>query len=446
MRRDILLVVALLVLASPLAAQHRRKKAPKVDPELLKIVEPLIKDLDDPSFGVREDATQKLMQLGPEARPALLPAKDHSSPEVRMRVRRVLLYFQELLRRESLEEIPAGDWPMLKRGPSRGASSGPAIRTAPDVHWYRMLPLILGKPYLDAPLVAGRDRLYAVTRAGQVAAVDRETGKILWVRETGERVFAGPVLAGGRLYVPGSSLTAMHAGTGDVLWRWKTDYGVIASPLVHDGAVYAVEKGEKLAALDPDTGEETWKVRLRATSSAPVLAGKLLVIGTEDGVMAVRPGGMRRWTAETDQPVTITPAVLRDRVVVGDLGRTVYALTSDRGKTVWKRRIPEGRILLTPTVYGDAILFSTSGATFRAIHAADGSDLWTRWIGTVIQSSPCVAGGVAYLVAGSRIRALECVNGDDVWLLDLMGNYASPILVEGSLFLLAFDGGLLSLR
>ena len=57
---------------------------------------------------------------------------------------------------------------MLKRGPSRGASSGPAIRTAPDVHWYRMLPLILGKPYLDAPLVAGGDRLYAVTRVWRV--------------------------------------------------------------------------------------------------------------------------------------------------------------------------------------------------------------------------------------------------------------------------------------
>ena len=144
--------------------------------------------------------------------------------------------------------------------------------------------------------------------------------------------------------------------------------------------------------------------------------------------------------------MSTSPVVLPDRIVICDDARTVYALTADRGKRLWRRRIPEGMVKESPVVYGDAVLFSTSGATFRAIRASDGEDIWARFVGTVIQSSPCAAGGLVYFTAGSNFHAMECADGDDLWRLSLEGLYTAPILVDGTLYVATVNGVLLALR
>ncbi len=67
MRR--LVIVALLLIvttADPAAARGRRRRPAPVDPEITKVVEPLLKQLGDRSFEVRERATLALMASQPE--------------------------------------------------------------------------------------------------------------------------------------------------------------------------------------------------------------------------------------------------------------------------------------------------------------------------------------------------------------------------------------------
>lgn len=425
-----------------------RDKKPGVDPKVQEAVDLLIKQLDDPSFVAREEATLDLMRMGSSVRPVLAEALKGSSPEVRYRIRRILLHLEEVERRATIEAPLSGDWPMLKRGPGRGASLGDlAIRKLPDVQWYAELPGVTGRPYFDTPLLAAGDMILTVTRRGIVTALHRNTGEIAWSVETGERVFAGPVTASGVVYIPGRSLVALSVKTGRTLWRWTTDYGVSASPLIHGKSVYAVEKGERLVALDPKTGDEKWRARLSATSSPPVPIGDLIVVGHEKGVRAVSAeNGKKRWSFRTRARVDVAVAVLPDRIVVADNNRNIYAISPDRGRRLWHRKIPEGRVLESPVVYGGALFFSTNGATLRALRASDGGDLWTRWAGSLTQSSPCVAGGLIYFCAGSQIRALECANGDDVWNLQLASAFSSPILIQGTLYVVAMDGVAFALR
>ncbi len=437
--RRLLVAALLLVPALPLAAKDT---APAVPPEVAGKVAEAIAALDDPSFAVREDATRALLALGPAAIPALTPALSHPSPEVRRRVRRVLLRYREAERRALMGFPAPSDWPALKRGPDRGAAAGadaPVHR--PSLAWFARLPAEVGAPWFDAPLLAAGGRIYAVTRSGTVAALAAGTGEVVWTTETGEPVFASPVLAGGALYVPGRSLTALDAETGAERWRWRTDYGVSAPALVDGGRVFAVERGERLAALDPVTGEVQWAVRLPATTAAPVVVGDIVVAGTEEGVgfYAVE-NGSRRWFVPTESPVTLTPAVLPDRIVVADAGRTITALSVARGERLWRRRIPEGRVVETPVVYGDALFFSTNGATLRALRASDGTDLWTRFVGCAVQSSPCAAEGLLFLTAGSIVHAYECTEGDDVWFFLAPEGLSSPILVDGTLYVATMDG------
>jgi len=448
MTRIVLALLCSLFLTVPLSAQDRRKKAPPIDPEILEQVDPLVEQLDAASFEAREKATLALRALGLPARPAVELYVDHPSLEVRRRVRRILLHYREIERIAAMGSGSSDDWPMLKRDPGRGAAAGAkAVRDTPEVIWSTELPGVIGLPYFDSPILASGNLIIVLNCKGGVAAVNRETGEVVWLRDTGEPVYAAPVIAAGTLYIPGNSLTAMDLETGRIRWHWKTDYGVSATPLVHDGKVFAVEKGEKLVALDPADGSVKWRARVAATSSSPVAVGKLLVIGLTNGVHAYRiANGTRRWRFETEAPVSTSPVVLPDRIVICDDARTVYALTADRGKRLWRRRIPEGMVKESPVVYGDAVLFSTSGATFRAIRASDGEDIWARFVGTVIQSSPCAAGGLVYFTAGSNFHAMECADGDDLWRLTLEGLYTAPILVDGTLYVATVNGVLLALR
>jgi eukaryotic-like serine/threonine-protein kinase len=200
-------------------------------------------------------------------------------------------------------------------------------------------------------------------------------------------------------------------------------------------------------ALDPADGSVKWRARVAATASSPVVVDDLVVLGLTDGVKAFSvENGTRRWSYKTEAAVESSPVVLPGRIVVADDARTIYALSSKRGKRIWRRSIPEGTVRESPTVYGDTIFFSTSGATFRAIRGSDGEDVWSRFVGSLTTSSPCTAGGLVYFTAGPSFHAMECADGDDLYRLELPGHHASPILVDGVLYLVAMNGALLALK
>jgi outer membrane protein assembly factor BamB len=444
MKRLALLLPLLILLSGPVVAKDRKKKDPAVDPALVKIVEPLIEKLADPSFKVREEASRALMALGPDARPALLAAQADAMLEVRSRISRVLLHYREIDRRRAMGSPAAGDWPMLRRTPGRGGSdNSPAIRRTPGLGWVRELPGRLGEPQFDSPFIVVENRIVSVFRDGRVFAIDRDDGRTVWTKSSGGRIFAGPVMAAGVIYIPGMSLTAMDARQGKILWRFKTDYGVVASPLVSGGRVFAVEKDERIVALDPANGEVIWKKKLRATRSAPVAVNDLVIVGTATGVSAYNlSDGQRRWSAETPRPVSTTPVVLPDRVVIGDAQGGLYAVSLDRGKALWSRRIPDGHIVGTPAVYGDSILFSTSAGTFRSIRALDGGDRWTRFVGSKTAASPCIADSTVYVSSGRILYAMECADGDDVFRMLFDEPHASPVIMDKTLYLMSANGKL----
>lgn len=441
MRRTTLTLIALVLAGTvSLAKDGQGKNA--ADAQMKKIVAPLVKQLDDPSFDVREKATLALIQLGPKAEPALREFMPALSLEARSRLRQVFLHYREIERREALGAPSNGEWPMLKRSPGREASDGlGGIRKKPGFRWTVDLPFAVGRPFFDSPLFSVGNQLIVVGRGGQVASVSADKGKLQWLAKTGEKVYAAPVMAGGTIYVPGDDLTALDARNGKIIWRWKTDYGCTASPLAFGNRIYAIDKGEKIAALDPATGKETWKMRLPVTTSAPVAVGDLIVVGTERGLVAFSASDkITRWRFRSLTPIMSAPAVLPDRIVVGDEKGDVYGVSLDHGRQIWRRSIPEGRLWETPVVYGDVVLFATTGATFRAIRAADGMDLWTRFVGMLKVSSPSVCGGVAYFTAGPRVHAMDCATGDDLWRRVLVSTWSSPILIKKRLYIVSQDG------
>jgi outer membrane protein assembly factor BamB len=61
------------------------------------------------------------------------------------------------------------------------------------------------------------------------------------------------------------------------------------------------------------------------------------------------------------------PAVVEDRLVVGDLEGYLHALSREDGSLVGRVQVGDDPILAAPVVYGDVIYVYTSGGTLAAI-------------------------------------------------------------------------------
>ena len=111
----------------------------------------------------------------------------------------------------------------------------------------------------QTPWVAGRF-VFVITASADVAAVERDTGKVKWVtpltqyRDEKRRepiLWAGPVLASDRLLVAGSTgdLLALSPYTGEVIGKLAIGSPMRLAPVVANRTVYILADSGRLIAL-----------------------------------------------------------------------------------------------------------------------------------------------------------------------------------------------------
>lgn len=112
---------------------------------------------------------------------------------------------------------------------------------------------------LSIPLIAG-DVVFTATTTGQVAALSKLDGTILWIQQLENyknakkrkkrTVWTGPVLAGNRLLVAssGGDVTILDPRSGSVLKDMKVNSGVFVPPVIANETVYILTDDAKLVA------------------------------------------------------------------------------------------------------------------------------------------------------------------------------------------------------
>ncbi len=104
---------------------------------------------------------------------------------------------------------------------------------------------------IHTPYVAG-DSVYVVDTGGQVIALSRRDGKALWTtRLSGGKSWAGPVLAGGRLWLASDTgkLVGVNAAGGKVETQLDLGSPVYIPPVVANGRMYVLTDKARLIAL-----------------------------------------------------------------------------------------------------------------------------------------------------------------------------------------------------
>jgi outer membrane protein assembly factor BamB len=166
--------------------------------------------------------------------------------------------------------------------------------------WSHSYPAELGDKFFEGgttgtPTMEG-DRLYWLSRWGDLFCFDAGSGKVLWqtqiAKETGAPLptwgFTGaPLVAGDRLILNvGEAGTAVDKLTGKVLWKSAPKDAGYSTPLPL-GELALFGSSKSYLAVNLKTGAEAWRVRwlteYGVNAPDPVLAGQKLFLSTGYG-------------------------------------------------------------------------------------------------------------------------------------------------------------------
>jgi outer membrane protein assembly factor BamB len=330
----------------------------------------------------------------------------------------------------------------------------------------------------DWPEWRGKGRLGVWHESGLVERFPAGGPPATW-RTAIHAGYAGPAVAGGRVFVTDSRRTkgnqaieraiALDEQTGAVLWirEWATDYsglqlvyaiGPRATPTVDGDRVYVVGAMGNLLTLDVANGEIVWQkdyvqdfnasIPSWGIAGAPLVDGDRLIalVGGEPDAKLVafdKRSGKEVWRALSsdtepgyNQPIIIDAGGVRQLILFHPQGFS--SLNPATGVVYWEieHRVQMGIVVATPVRSGRYLFFTSQYGGARMLELDDSRPaaklLWSgpgeqdpgmshdtpNTLNSVI-STPIIHGDHVYgLDNDGQLRCLEAATGKLVWKTD----------------------------
>ncbi|MEL6862308.1 MAG: PQQ-binding-like beta-propeller repeat protein [Pseudomonadota bacterium] len=153
---------------------------------------------------------------------------------------------------------------------------------------------------IGARPILGGGLVFAASQSGVFAAIDGRTGNRVWQQPIGTT--QAPALAGEYIFIVGvdAELACIKAGTGQVVWvtelekfkNTKKQKGRVtyAGPMVANNRILIASSRGELIAFDPQTGDETDRLKLGdPVYIEPIAVQDKLIVLTDDArLIAIR--------------------------------------------------------------------------------------------------------------------------------------------------------------
>jgi eukaryotic-like serine/threonine-protein kinase len=237
------------------------------------------------------------------------------------------------------------------------------------------------------------ERAYAATRAGEVLAVDVETGEVAWRFEAAGQVSSTPAFADGHVLVTArnpstgsTTLQAVDADSGEESWQLSPQGTAIPSSPSAGSGIVVVGLGDGANhAIDLESGGERWSMPTRAGVGPSQMAAlpEGTDVGGASGIYApdafelsrLDPAtGDERWSYQLSREILDSSPVLSGRyALIGDASGLAAAIDATTGLLVWKRTLASGPVR-SIAVTSERIFVSTGDGIVVALeHDPDGS-------------------------------------------------------------------------
>jgi outer membrane protein assembly factor BamB len=289
-----------------------------------------------------------------------------------------------------------------------GGLAGPFKRI-----WYRPASALLEFP----PSIAD-GKLLQLADDGQLVALNKSNGRLLWRKDLGALSASTPAIAGNRVYVTiletrkGVSrgrIVALGLKKGNVVWSRAFGSRSESSPLVDSGRVYVGTEGGQVFAFNADNGHELWSYRaFGAVKGSPTLWEGKLYFGDYGGhVQSIQAkNGHRVWVASESGNFLrggtfyCTAAVAFGRVYIGSTDGREYSFSARNGKLAWAKQtgayVYSSAAVQNTDGLGPTVYFGSYDGRFYALNARNGNVRWTYRSGGKISGSPTIVGKTVY--------------------------------------------------
>lgn len=336
-------------------------------------------------------------------------------------------------------------------------------------------------PLTAQPIVAA-GKVFTLDTRSHVRAFHNQTGKLIWETDVkhqneDEYVISGGIAYDGNvLYVTSgyNEVLALNPTDGKIYWRTKISAGSRAAPTIYNGRVFVTGLNNNAIALDAKSGNILWEYEgvgettglLGAASPTadekiviPVFSsGDIVALRVDNGAVAwtdslantLRLGGMAGLSDIRGLPV------MKDNLVIAvSFGGKMAAFDKRTGARIWQREVSSAE---TPWVAGNTIYVLGADYQLLALNLSDGAVLWIKEVqkydkpesrkGLITWAGPIMING-RLLLSGTDGRMVEFNPKDGSvahqWNIRKTVNI-SPIVANGTLYMLAEDGSLLAYR
>jgi outer membrane assembly lipoprotein YfgL len=316
---------------------------------------------------------------------------------------------------------------------------------------------------LDVRVVAGR--AYFASAAGNVVALDAQTGAEVWRNQLDTHLSAGVGSDGRFTAVVGRNNELVVLDAGKVAWRQRLKVLTLTAPLVAGGRVFTLSTDRTVSAFDAASGQRLWQQQ-RSTEALVLGQSGLftavddtLVVGYGGRVAGLNPlTGAGRWevavvsprgTNEVERLVDVVAGFSREgsQLCVRAFQYAVSCLDAATGRTVWSKAANG-----STGVAGDAaqVYGAESDGNLSAWSRKDGEKLWTldRYRFRTL-TAPLVAG--RSLIFGDDAGNLHVLSKTDGApmnriMTDDSGLFVAPVLAGKTLLVVSRRGTVYALR
>jgi eukaryotic-like serine/threonine-protein kinase len=186
-----------------------------------------------------------------------------------------------------------------------------------------------------------------------------------------------------------------------ILWSVSTGVRTKSSPVVSEGTVYFGNDKGTLNAVSTDGKIDLKYFAGSAIEAAPMVFGKKLVIGTNDGFLRAidKVTGKLLWSYTTDNQIAGSANVWiagnKAGIVVGSYDYYLHCVDPETGKALWKVET-ENYINGTPSISNGKIVFGGCDGIMRIVDPLTGNETDTIDIGVYIAASPALSSDLAF--------------------------------------------------
>jgi outer membrane protein assembly factor BamB len=361
-------------------------------------------------------------------------------------------------------------WPMLLGGPERNGNPGAEGPSGSNVV---ATPLIQTNAAINSSPAYANGMIFFGNDEGYIWAVDAASGQAVQKIATGGPVTSSPAVdtENGIVYV--GTVKGLEVLSIDGL----TEIGIIgvgggvsSSPAVAGDLVYFVGGDGNLYVHEASSGFQLSTPIGPSSYSSPAVTDDYVLVGASDGLHILKRSGAGTTlqidpltVVSTDAPVDGTPVVSGDRIYFVTTAGTVASIdladltglvSNDQPRWCWSYQFFTP-VSLTPTVVNDSVLV-TDGENLQAISTANNQcglapDVTT--IGTVnlsmdqnlapgtVASAIAVAGNGLFFGSGNQVYGVAGDGRQINWSVPLGGEVGSvPAVANGLLYVGASDG------